>query len=463
MSSPSLKAARLQLVTRLLMGETTFRLRAAWIPPQFRDKVTPVFDETRELSSSVVDSQEPYKQKTDSSESYWIELPDNVSHSIGDGRLDHYIVDGMVRSPEKDTFDDYFQQKNGADLRQYLIAGAQILPFAGTKTQKIRKQLRLVAKALISGETRILLQKWNQYASAPQVTWSEKISLPAADTTKKNISPLTESPIENPLQENDSTGQQLINALITRSAVLTERSAIHANNASSSEAPRRQARIQAICQLPEVREAISASMLDDFKDYLDKRLQQNQHIAAPPIAEYLALHKDSTYQALTSVKSTDITIGEKNIVSLLGPDTRFSLAKPVIARERRLVTTLQRDMRAHNQFKALVWQNFDRRCAVTRKAWLGELDAAHIEDAIHGCFSVSNGLLLSPTLHRLFGRFKMSVNPASMTVHFLPDSGFEEFEGVQITPLKWALDSLKLANHWKVFLEQRGWQHAVQP
>lgn len=378
--------------------------------------------------------------RDDISGGYWIELPDNFPHSLGDGRLDRYTVDGMIKHPEKDTFDDYFRQTNGAQLRQYLAAGAQIMPISG-KIQKVKKQLRLVATALVKGETRILLQKWSQYGTAKSADQFETASPHLTVSTGPDAGHLDHLPVDN-----SSIEPPLWSAVIANSAALTERSASHAETAVSQDSEQRYIRIKAICQLSEVIEAIPATKLDGFRDYLDRRLQRNPHLGSPPVAEYLAW---LTHQ-------TDPQSKKKPVVNLLIPDTRPEIANVIMARERRQVTTLQRDMRAHNQFKALVWENFDSRCAVTRKQWLGELDATHIEDAIHGCFSVSNGLLLSPTLHRLFGRFKMSINPESMTVHFLPDSGFEDYEGAYIAPVKWKIDKEKLTAHWQIFLQRRG-------
>lgn len=450
MSEQALKAARLQLLTRLLSGETTFKIRAAWMPEHFRDRVVSVTDGETPSAPSPVEPYEKPEQKTVLPRGYWIELPENFPHSIGDGRLDRYTVDDMIKHPEKDTFDDYFRQMNGVQLRQYLIAGAQIMPYSGKQIQKIKKQLRLVATALVKGETRIFLQKWSQYGAATSDVKFETASSLSIVATEPEVGPLPNLNTVVPLQGSSAIEQPLWRALIANSAALKERSASHVETAARQDAEQRHARIIAICNLSEVKEAIPAAKMDDFRSYLDRRLQKNPHIGTPPVAEYLAWCTPQHDHVISPESAS------KPVVSLLVPDTTPGLANVIIARERRQVMTLQRDMRAHNQFKALVWENFGRCCAVTRKQWLGELDAAHIEDAVHGCFSVSNGLLLSPTLHRLFGRFKMSINPISMTVHFLPDSGFEEFEGAPIAPIKWSLDKQKLAAHWQIFLQRRG-------
>jgi predicted restriction endonuclease len=59
----------------------------------------------------------------------------------------------------------------------------------------------------------------------------------------------------------------------------------------------------------------------------------------------------------------------------------------------------------------MVRRNFGDRCAVSGKHLGGVLEAAHIEGADMGCYSVGNGILLSPTLHKLFDRHLMGVNP----------------------------------------------------
>lgn len=445
MSGRALKASRLQLVSQLLSGETEFSLRTAWLPKRFRDRVDYLTVEYAASAPSSADSHKRPERLTSLADGYWIELPENVSHSIGDGRLDRYTIDDMIRNPGKDTFDHYFSQSNGIQLRQYLVAGAQLMPAAGNKIQKVRKQLRSVVTALVKGETRILLQNWSQFSTATRVV------MPDTESSLHTIAPETEAGhlTAVALQEiNSAEGQQLWRAVIANSAALTERSASHTDFTASHEAEQRHSRIMAICQLHEVRKAIPAEKMDDFCHFLDGRLKKNPHLGTPPVAEYLGRN----IQRQPDTPTQNIS---KPVVNQLIPDTRLGIAETFISRERRQVTSLQRDMRAHNQFKALVWENFDRRCAVTRKHWLGELDAAHIEDAIYGCFSVSNGLLLSPTLHRLFGRFKMSINPDSMTAHFLPDSGFEDYEGALITPVKWSIDKEKLAAHWQVFHQRR--------
>lgn len=446
MSGSMLKTSRLQLVSQLLSGETEFSLRADWLPKQLRDKVDHLTVENAVSALFSSESRKRPERLTSMPDSYWIELPENVSHSIGDGRLDRYTIDDMIRNPGKDTFDHYFSQSNGIQLREYLADGAQLMPVAGNQIQKIKKQLRSVITALVKGETRILLQKWSQFSSATRLV------MPDTESSLHTIAP--EAGVGNltaiaPQEINSAEGQQLWQAVIANSAALTERSASHTDFTASHEAEQRQSRIMAICQLQEVRKAIPAADMDNFRHFLDDRLKKNPHLGTPPVAEYLARH---TQRELNS-HAQGI---RKPVVNQLIPDTRLGIAETFIARERRQVTSLQRDMRAHNQFKALVWENFDRRCAVTRKRWLGELDAAHIEDAIYGCFSVSNGLLLSPTLHRLFGRFKMSINPDSMTAHFLPESGFEDYEGTPITPVKWSIDKEKLAAHWQIFHQRRG-------
>ncbi|MBF9773382.1 HNH endonuclease signature motif containing protein [Enterobacter asburiae] len=112
----------------------------------------------------------------------------------------------------------------------------------------------------------------------------------------------------------------------------------------------------------------------------------------------------------------------------------------------------QRDAAIQAEFKAELCYNFGYRCAVSGKHLGGILDAAHIESAVEGDYSVSNGILLSPTLHRLFDANKMGINPETMTVHFKPGIEFEEYEGRLITPLHYRLNKEKLAARWGEYL-----------
>lgn len=64
-------------------------------------------------------------------------------------------------------------------------------------------------------------------------------------------------------------------------------------------------------------------------------------------------------------------------------------------------------------------------------------------------------LTLSPTLHKLFDRHLMGVNPETLTVHFRSDIEFPEYEGRVISPLVYNLDKARLAARWDEYL-QRG-------
>lgn len=112
----------------------------------------------------------------------------------------------------------------------------------------------------------------------------------------------------------------------------------------------------------------------------------------------------------------------------------------------------QRDAAIQAEFKAELCYNFGYRCAVSGKHLGGVLDAAHIESAAKGDYSASNGILLSPTLHRLFDANKMGINPETMTVHFKPGIEFEEYEGRVIAPMHYRLNKDKLAARWGEYL-----------
>ncbi|QMM52597.1 HNH endonuclease [Enterobacter sp. RHB15-C17] len=118
----------------------------------------------------------------------------------------------------------------------------------------------------------------------------------------------------------------------------------------------------------------------------------------------------------------------------------------------RVAEVFLRDPRAQAVFRKLVLENFGERCAVSRKHLGGVLEAAHIEGAaVDGCYNASNGVLLSPTFHKLYDRHLMGINPESMTVHFASGIEWEEYEGIVITPLRYRLDKARLAARWAQF------------
>ncbi|HBC0018006.1 TPA: HNH endonuclease [Enterobacter hormaechei subsp. xiangfangensis] len=120
----------------------------------------------------------------------------------------------------------------------------------------------------------------------------------------------------------------------------------------------------------------------------------------------------------------------------------------------RITETFQRDPEAQRIFRDFVRENFDGRCAVSGKRLGGKCQAAHIEPAaVDGCYNASNGVLLSPTLHVLYDAHLMGINPETLAVHFTDElaEDFPELVGVVITPLRYRLDTERLAERWAKF------------
>ena len=121
----------------------------------------------------------------------------------------------------------------------------------------------------------------------------------------------------------------------------------------------------------------------------------------------------------------------------------------------RVAEVFQRDPRAQAKFREMVLKNFDGRCAVTGKRLNGVLEAAHIEGAaVRGCYNASNGVLLSPTFHRLFDRHMMGIDPVTLKVSFAPGIEWEEYEGTEIKPLFYKLNREFLAERWAIFQQR---------
>lgn len=112
-----------------------------------------------------------------------------------------------------------------------------------------------------------------------------------------------------------------------------------------------------------------------------------------------------------------------------------------------------RDVHVQSQFRELVEKNFGSRCAVSGKHLNGVLEAAHIEPtSVAGCYNASNGVLLSPTFHRLFDTNMMGIDPDTLQVHFASGIEFPEYEGVCIKPLIYNLDKNRLRARWHEFM-----------
>ena len=104
-----------------------------------------------------------------------------------------------------------------------------------------------------------------------------------------------------------------------------------------------------------------------------------------------------------------VAMGEERAGELVYPLPTDVLDPPELARERveRLTRTLELDAR----FRSTVLQAYDWRCAVSDFSAFGVrptrlsalLDAAHVKPvALSGSDGVSNGIALTPSLHRLF-------------------------------------------------------------
>lgn len=112
-----------------------------------------------------------------------------------------------------------------------------------------------------------------------------------------------------------------------------------------------------------------------------------------------------------------------------------------------------RDVHVQSQFRELLDKNFGSLCAVSGKHLNGVLEAAHIEPtSVAGCYNASNGILLSPTFHRLFDTNMMGIDPDTLQVHFASGIEFPEYEGVCIKPLIYNLDKNRLRARWLEFM-----------
>ncbi|EOC9363673.1 HNH endonuclease [Enterobacter asburiae] len=389
-------------------------------------------------------------------------LPKNATVNIVHPGLENMLsitAKGLASKPEFALYNRNFNQPNGDILRTYLTR------LAGKKFKHERNR---VAMALLSGQ-----KTFNVLATYMEGLMPVVQTEPKADTVNpalKIIKPEPQSIIseqkiispepvvvaltveERRAKEIKARGEWL--ALIRNSNSLHMRSAGHEALREDVEVMERRSRVEAIIQLPDVTLHIPEGLIEIFKDFLNERLRQNPHMPKPPIDEFLAIckaKKENHQQAAPASSKTAIPTKPPSIVSK--PLLLLTAADIELAGKNKQVTTTQRDPRIQKQFRTFVFRNFGDCCAITGKKLNGHLHAAHIEDAIHGCYNASNGILMSPTFHTLFDRKQMGINPETMTVHFAPGIEWEEYEGKVINPLLWALDKARLAVRWQEFIQ----------
>ncbi|HCI6749262.1 TPA: HNH endonuclease [Klebsiella variicola subsp. variicola] len=118
----------------------------------------------------------------------------------------------------------------------------------------------------------------------------------------------------------------------------------------------------------------------------------------------------------------------------------------------RQVTTTQRDPAEQLEFKRRVWANFAGRCAICGDS-SDVNEGAHLEswERNHDN-STDNGVLLSPTFHRMLDRGLMAIHPESLTIHFKEEGVFKSlFEGKEIGSHSVPLNKAHLAKIWEKF------------
>lgn len=122
----------------------------------------------------------------------------------------------------------------------------------------------------------------------------------------------------------------------------------------------------------------------------------------------------------------------------------------------RITEVFRRDPRAQQLFREMVVKAFGNRCAVTKKRLNGILEAAHIEEAaVDGCYNANNGILLSPTFHKLFDRHQMGIDPDTLKIHFKQGIEYDEYAGRVIDQPLYGLDREHLVVRWMKFLNTK--------
>lgn len=114
-------------------------------------------------------------------------------------------------------------------------------------------------------------------------------------------------------------------------------------------------------------------------------------------------------------------------------------------------TIYQRDTSAQAQFKSRLVAIWDGKCAIEGVELSGVLEAAHIS---HGSdFSDDNGILMTPTMHALFDRHLIGIEPVTLILHVSPAlPELKRLHGIQLHP-PLQLNLAGLRKRWELYLQ----------
>ncbi|HAV1601573.1 TPA: hypothetical protein JG832_002464 [Enterobacter hormaechei subsp. xiangfangensis] len=115
-------------------------------------------------------------------------------------------------------------------------------------------------------------------------------------------------------------------------------------------------------------------------------------------------------------------------------------------------TVYQRDAAAQASFKRRLVTLWGGKCGIEGIALAGVLEAAHIS---HGTnYNDDNGILMTPTMHALFDRHLVGIEPATLTVHVSPSlPELAKYDGLVLNPPV-KLDRAGLALRWAEYLKR---------
>lgn len=203
---------------------------------------------------------------------------------------------------------------------------------------------------------------------------------------------------------------------------------------------------------------IPASQIPAFKEWI--LLFRNKDIA--PVEFALSFLEKRTPRTVEEMaRSTPVAVAIAETVAPVEEVAAAPVATPAISPRgtnvkatgtARQVTTTQRDPAEQLEFKRRVWANFAGRCAICGDS-SDVNEGAHLEswERNHDN-STDNGVLLSPTFHRMLDRGLMAIHPESLTIHFKEEGVFKSlFEGKEIGTHSVPLNKAHLAKIWEKF------------
>lgn len=284
-------------------------------------------------------------------------------------------------------------------------------------------------------------------------TRTQANALASGKTTKKNTNPPSATPRFVPMTSGFKPQRPY------RPSVIEGRQVFHRQQAAQEKANTStitsQTNIFTAHFIKLMKEKIPAAQQVDFRKYvLKNRISEmsEEQLIQNWIFKNTAKTTTASKNSLALGKVLSVTDMQSelrtNQTALPISTPKSELMKLTATGSERIV--YQRDLAAQASFRRRLFDLWNGKCAIEMVALAGVLEAAHI---LHGeDFSDDNGILMTPTMHALFDRHLIGIEPETLIVHVSPLlPNLFHHNGFQLTaPVE--LNKAGLAIRWKEYL-----------